>query len=98
MSEQPETPWTFTARPSSSPAPPGTKAAPPHVTCSPAAGTSAPSSVTTPPPAAAALAAAGAELVLGDLDDRASCDTAVRGAYGVYSVQSANDNEAAQGK
>jgi len=38
-------------------------------------------------PAAAVLAAAGAELVLGDLDDRASFDAAVRGAYGVYSVQ-----------
>jgi nucleoside-diphosphate-sugar epimerase len=49
-------------------------------------------------PAAAVLAAAGAELVLGDLDDRVSCDTAVRGAHGVYSVQSANDNEVAQGK
>jgi len=49
-------------------------------------------------PAATALAAAGAELVLGDLEDRASCDTAARGAYGVFSVQSANDNEAVQGK
>jgi uncharacterized protein YbjT (DUF2867 family) len=49
-------------------------------------------------PAAAALAAAGAELALGDLDDRASYDAAVRGAYGVYSVQSANDNQVAQGK
>jgi uncharacterized protein YbjT (DUF2867 family) len=49
-------------------------------------------------PAAAALAAAGAELVLGDLDDRASYAAAVRGAYGVYSVQSANDNQVAQGK
>ncbi|MFD1540805.1 NmrA/HSCARG family protein [Nonomuraea guangzhouensis] len=49
-------------------------------------------------PAAAALAAAGAELVRGDLDDRASLDAAIRGAYGVYSVQSANDNEIAQGK
>ncbi|MBT2224888.1 NmrA family NAD(P)-binding protein [Nonomuraea sp. NEAU-A123] len=49
-------------------------------------------------PAAAALAAAGAELVRGDLDDRASIDAAIRGAYGVYSVQSANDNEIAQGK
>ena len=46
-------------------------------------------------PAAAVLAAAGAELVLGDLDDRASFDAAVRGACG---VQSANDNEVAQGK
>src|SRR6266581_4015313 len=49
-------------------------------------------------PAAAALAAAGAELVRGDLDDRASIDAAVRGAYGLYTVQSANPNEIAQGK
>jgi uncharacterized protein YbjT (DUF2867 family) len=49
-------------------------------------------------PAAATLAAAGAELVHGDLDDRASLDAAVRGAYGIYSVQSANDNEITQGK
>ncbi|MEJ3748642.1 NmrA/HSCARG family protein [Actinomycetes bacterium KLBMP 9797] len=47
--------------------------------------------------AAAALSAAGADLVLGDLDDRVCLDAAVRGAYGVYSVQSANDNEASQG-
>jgi uncharacterized protein YbjT (DUF2867 family) len=38
-------------------------------------------------PAAQALAARGAELVRGDLDDRASLDRAVRGAYGVFSVQ-----------
>jgi uncharacterized protein YbjT (DUF2867 family) len=49
-------------------------------------------------PAAAAFAAAGAELVRGDLNDRASIDAAVHGAYGVYSVQSANPNEIAQGK
>ncbi|MEU7744240.1 NmrA/HSCARG family protein [Nonomuraea sp. NPDC049158] len=49
-------------------------------------------------PAAVALAAAGAELVRGDLDDRASIDAAARGVYGIYSVQSANDNEIAQGK
>jgi uncharacterized protein YbjT (DUF2867 family) len=48
-------------------------------------------------PAAAGLAAAGAELVRGDLDERASLDAAVRGAYGVYSVQSAGPNETAQG-
>jgi uncharacterized protein YbjT (DUF2867 family) len=48
--------------------------------------------------AAAALAAAGAELVRGNLDDRTSVEAAVRGAYGVYSVQSANGNEIAQGK
>jgi uncharacterized protein YbjT (DUF2867 family) len=49
-------------------------------------------------PAAVALAAAGAELVRGDLDDLASIEAAVRGAYGVYSVQSANGNEIAQGQ
>lgn len=49
-------------------------------------------------PAAAALTAAGAEVVRGDLDDRASLDAAIRGTYGVYSVQSANDNEITQGK
>ncbi len=48
-------------------------------------------------PAAAALAAAGAELVRGDLDNRASIDAAVRGAYGVYSAQAANPHEIAQG-
>ncbi|WP_433413658.1 NmrA/HSCARG family protein [Microtetraspora malaysiensis] len=49
-------------------------------------------------PAAAGLAAGGAELVRGDLDDRASIDAAARGVHGIYSVQSANDNELAQGK
>ncbi len=49
-------------------------------------------------PAAAGLAAAGAELVHGDLDDQASIAAAARGAYGVYSVQSANGNEIAQGQ
>ncbi|MFE2722628.1 NmrA/HSCARG family protein [Kitasatospora sp. NPDC059327] len=48
-------------------------------------------------PAAAALAAAGAEVVRGDLDDRAGLDAAMRGVHGVYSVQAANDNEVAQG-
>ena len=38
-------------------------------------------------PAALALAEQGAELVVGDLMDRASIDAAMRGAYGVYSVQ-----------
>ncbi|AEM81480.1 NmrA family NAD(P)-binding protein [Streptomyces violaceusniger] len=38
-------------------------------------------------PAAVALASAGAELVAGDLDDRASLDAAARGAHGVFSVQ-----------
>ncbi len=49
-------------------------------------------------PVAGALAAAGAELVRADLDDRASLDAAVRGAYGVYSVQPASDNEITQGR
>ena len=49
-------------------------------------------------PAAAALAAAGAELVRGDLDDRASIEAAASGAYGIYSVQSVGDKEVAQGK
>ncbi|WP_443075298.1 NmrA/HSCARG family protein [Streptomyces sp. NBC_01483] len=47
-------------------------------------------------PAAAQLAAAGAELVRGNLDNRASLDAAIRGAYGVYSVQSDNPNEITQ--
>jgi uncharacterized protein YbjT (DUF2867 family) len=38
-------------------------------------------------PAAKAFQTQGVELVVGDLDDRASLDRAVRGAYGVYSVQ-----------
>jgi uncharacterized protein YbjT (DUF2867 family) len=38
---------------------------------------------------AEALAAAGAQLVVGDLDDRASLDKAVAGATGVFSVQGA---------
>ena len=49
-------------------------------------------------PAAADLAAAGAELVRGDLDDRASIQAAAGGAYGIFSVQSANDNEITQGR
>ncbi len=49
-------------------------------------------------PAAAGLGAAGVELVRGDLDDPASIVAAAQGAYGIYSVQSANDNEIAQGK
>jgi len=39
-------------------------------------------------PAARALAARGVELRHGDLDDPASLDAALKGAYGVYSVQS----------
>jgi uncharacterized protein YbjT (DUF2867 family) len=38
-------------------------------------------------PAALALHRAGAELVAGDLADGASLDAAIRGAYGVFSVQ-----------
>ena len=37
--------------------------------------------------AAQALAAAGAEIVSGNMDDRASLDKAFAGAYGVFSVQ-----------
>ncbi|GAA2045196.1 NmrA/HSCARG family protein [Catenulispora yoronensis] len=48
-------------------------------------------------PAASALAAAGAELVLGDLNDRRSVEAALQGAYGVFSVQAANPDELAQG-
>ncbi|AVH57830.1 MULTISPECIES: NmrA/HSCARG family protein [Streptomyces] len=40
-------------------------------------------------PAAQELARMGAELVRGDMDDRSSLDVAVRGAYGVFSVQPA---------
>jgi uncharacterized protein YbjT (DUF2867 family) len=49
-------------------------------------------------PAAAELAAAGAELVRGDLGDRASIDAAARGAYGIFSVQAASENEITQGR
>ena len=38
-------------------------------------------------PAAKELGALGAELVVGDFDDRRSLDAAVHGAYGVYSAQ-----------
>ena len=38
-------------------------------------------------PAAQELAAKGAELAQGDLDDRASLDRALSGAYGAFSVQ-----------
>jgi uncharacterized protein YbjT (DUF2867 family) len=40
-------------------------------------------------PGATELARAGAELVVGDMDDRDSLDAAVRGAHGVFSVQPA---------
>lgn len=42
-------------------------------------------------PAARALAEAGAELVTGDMGDRASLDAAFAGAHGVFSVQPAYD-------
>lgn len=48
-------------------------------------------------PAAVALAMAGAELVVGDLNDRASVEAAAHGAHGVYSVQSATPDELVQG-
>lgn len=50
---------------------------------------------------AAALKDAGAEIVVGDLDDRDSLDRAARGAHGVFSVQSIQDGletEIRQGK
>lgn len=52
-------------------------------------------------PAAEALKNAGAELVTGDLDDRASLDRALQDAHGVFSVQGINeglDVEIRQGK
>ncbi|KAA2255477.1 NAD(P)H-binding protein [Solihabitans fulvus] len=49
-------------------------------------------------PAAVALAAAGAQLAVGNLDDRASVDAAMRGAHGVYSVQPADEHEARRGR
>lgn len=42
------------------------------------------------PARAANLAELGAELVVGDMTDRASLDAAIAGAYGVFSVQPAN--------
>ena len=38
-------------------------------------------------PAAQALASAGAELILGDMDSRSELDAAFKGVYGVFSVQ-----------
>src|SRR5690242_6452018 len=38
-------------------------------------------------PAAQELASLGAELVRGDMDDRAELDAAFQGVYGVFSVQ-----------
>ncbi len=42
-------------------------------------------------PASLALQQAGAELVKGDLGDRASLDRALAGVYGVFSVQDFKD-------
>jgi uncharacterized protein YbjT (DUF2867 family) len=55
-------------------------------------------------PAAKALAQAGAELFPGDMDSRSDLDAALRGAYGVFSVQNfwlpnvGYDGEVRQGK
>jgi uncharacterized protein YbjT (DUF2867 family) len=52
-------------------------------------------------PASLALEQAGAELVVGDLNDRASLDRALQGAYGVFSLQifqDGLDTEIRQGK
>ncbi|MBD1848500.1 NmrA/HSCARG family protein [Leptolyngbya sp. FACHB-711] len=52
-------------------------------------------------PAAQALQQAGAELVVGDLNDRDSLDRALQGAYGVFSLQifqDGLDTEIRQGK
>lgn len=48
--------------------------------------------------AARALSHAGAELAVVNLDDRATLDAAIRGAYGVYSVQPSTEKEYLQGK
>ena len=53
-------------------------------------------------PAARALADQGAEIVQGDMDDRAAMDRVVKGAYGVFSVQNfwevGYDREVHEGK
>ena len=55
-------------------------------------------------PAATELAAAGAEIVAGDMDNRAELDAAFKGVYGVFSVQNywlpnvGFDGEVRQGK
>jgi len=53
-------------------------------------------------PAAQALAAQGAEVVIGDLEDRASLDKVLAGVYGVFSVQQflglGSEGEIRQGK
>src|SRR5262249_1933359 len=48
-------------------------------------------------PAAQALQQAGAEVIQGDYDDRASLEVAMQGVYGVFSVQASVD-EVRQGK
>src|SRR5690242_3197881 len=50
-------------------------------------------------PAAQALRQTGVEVVQGDYEDRTSLDTAMRGVYGVFSVQAAfGDTEFLQAK
>lgn len=49
-------------------------------------------------PTVQALRQAGAEIVQGNIDDRASLEAAMQGVYGVFSVQPHSDNEARQGK
>src|SRR5437660_392502 len=48
-------------------------------------------------PAAQTLQLAGAEVIQGDYDDRASLEAAMQGVYGVFSVQASVD-EVRQGK
>jgi uncharacterized protein YbjT (DUF2867 family) len=47
-------------------------------------------------PAAQVLKQAGAELVTGDFDDRASLDRALEGVYGIFSVQDFRDGVATE--
>ncbi|WP_052849238.1 NmrA/HSCARG family protein [Streptomyces avicenniae] len=47
---------------------------------------------------ARSLAGAGAELATGDMDDAASLDAALRGAYGVYSVQTFTGPDGPEGE
>jgi uncharacterized protein YbjT (DUF2867 family) len=47
-------------------------------------------------PAAQALKQAGAELVIGDFNDRASLDRALQGVYGVFSIQDFRDGAAVE--
>ncbi|GAA3586501.1 NmrA/HSCARG family protein [Nonomuraea rosea] len=48
-------------------------------------------------PAALGLAEAGADLVVASMDDSAALVAAMRGAYGVFSVQPSDEHEAARG-